>query len=498
MQFHRMPAFQSGQLASAEALNTLLANADFLLWQEAWGLPAFRVAIDTWDGWMRHWGSHLNYAIRTESPAGGSSFQIAIEVPVDSGTWADVISVGGLVHQRTYRGSVSLTGSGLVKGTFYRVRVRKTGTVTLEVNRLFQTGSADRAWTAPASVANGLVWTAAEFNRLRSNIFYLYDLLACGRPPTHATLSMALGNGGLSGSDESRNPSATAWRGFTQLRGADWLAYQIGGRGASRADTSGALLNAGLVRKDETTDPPTLVATSGVGVYYNAFFTTYAWGDDPPLGDINDNLAGTFQVGGYFNGQPMEVLPKLARIGTSTDAVPAAGFPLVGIPREEWVEVRVARHDGNGESYDGAIQLVQAVRGAPDLTGWQAVAPFAHGEYLDGTAGQKLDALVDNLALLRSRIEGFPLLLPAQGPDLYFYHGAGPILRWIGSNVILHWIKGVWPKRGLKEQTLSLGTSGEWAAFDLRGADGLVPGGMYYLSGDTNLCGLEVFEDAED
>lgn len=494
-----MAEFADAQVLSAEAFNVLEANAEAVLSYEAFGMPVFRVTYDSWDGVMIHWSATLGWSIRAVTPAAGS-FVVQIENPFGSGTWQTLATQAGLVDNTTYSGTADLSAvaPALVKGTPYRLRVRPTSS-GIEVNRVFHYGSlpvdqGGYVWTAPGSLTDGTVWDAAAWNALINNLRYLKDLVAGPRAPTRAALGMVASSASLGPPfDARRRPDDTPWRGYFNHRLADNVAYQIGGWPAGPGDTNGGRANLTIVRVDPSTAPPTYGDWGSLGAYYeDPTPGLFAWGDDPPK-FRGANRSGTLWIDGFVTSPPHKVLPFLGSISGATDnSGPPGSSDLTGIPRGEWLEIRLNRHDSS-QVYTLIMEALFSVRGEPDLTGWTALSRLQHGDYVDGTSAV-LANLVANLAELKTRCEGFPHLPVETGYDHYYWYRRGDILRWAGSDVVLHWTRERWPARGLSESTLRLGTSLTGEQFDLRGAGGLVPGGMYYLTGSGEVWGLELLD----
>lgn len=510
MSFTPLPDLQTGQVLSAEALNRLRRNAEYLYALEAFGQPVFRMVpggsnssttTGIWQGVMRHWSANLGYSVRVQGTPGASpSFVIQIEI---ASVWTTVKTQGSLAADTTYEGAIDLTAvAGLTKGSVYPVRVNSTNAI-VEINRLFTYGSLPAAqggyeWQAWGSFADGTVPTAAELNRFANNLNYLHDQLAGPWTPTHAAMGALLSKTDYAdlGDDVDRLPTNSIWTGWVQHR-ADYIAYQIGGRGHDSNALNEHPVSIVLTDPD-TSAPPVTTFANPLGIAYDWFGGNILWGsaNTRPPADPDTDTTGDFLTDPFASGAPLVVRPYLARISTSTDNdLVTPDTPLDSLVKGEWYQIRCMRHDfgaTGSELIDAACQIVYEVGGTPDPTGWTNITAFAHGDYVDGTSSA-LANLKANIDLLKTRIDDYPHLLCPYGDDLYFYR-RGNVLLWGGTNVTLYYVKGRWPNRGLSASSVSLGTETGVGVFDLRSLTGNVIGGYYYLVGDTDLWAFEVLD----
>jgi len=493
-------------------LNRIRINSELVYSLESFGQPAFRVAtaetgadVTVWSGVLRYWGTTLEYRIRVgDTVSGTPSFVIEVEDVPGSGTYTAAVTTSGLVANTTYVGTASLTGLALTKGTVYKVRVRAV-TADLEVCYLATRTSPTYTWTAFASLADGTVWTPAQWAILRNNLLYLYDQLAGAWTPTHADLGSPIATTPYAdlGDDAKRNDPETIWRGWIQHR-ADALAYRLGGWATGPGINSDQPIC--LVYCDpDTSVPPVVTFANPLGIAYDYAFGNLLWGrantrpPSSPGHDANADTTGDFYATAYVSAsQPHTVAPFLAQISTSTDDdLVSPDTPLDSLSKGTWYEIRCMRHEhnsaANADAFSGACQIVYEVQGVPDTADYSPIDAFAHGEYVDGTSSD-LATLVANLTELKTRVDNYPSLLCPIASDLWFYR-RGDVLLWSGNDVTLSYTPGRWPKRGLTASSKSLGSTSGTGVFDLRSLSGHAPGQLYSLSGNS-IWALEVFEEA--
>lgn len=509
-----LPALQTEQVLTAEHLNGLIANAEYLYGLEAFGACVFRMTRGAWSGHMLHWSKWLGWEIRvTELYADPAACSVIIQIDTNrDGTWATtILNQTPIAATGTLTGTFDLSSLGLTKGVVYAVRVIPTN-VAIEVWQLSHHGSLPSAqggyeWqTMSMALANGNVPTAADLGVWRNNLLYLRDQLGGPWTPTQP-LDVANGAGlnqiFLAGAPTthiypaSTDPTYFPWVGYVNHR-SDYLAYRIGGY----VDNASGF-----------TDPhpiDLLYDHRQVGAC-EAF---------PFAADFTDNSQrvrwnGSVWTSSYdgsraTTGQIRYVEDRLAYLPSSTNAVDLAGAgtdktnttwnaasgglvtnTLSHLAKRNWYEIHIARHRwiaGNTPTNNAwaLLNYVFEVQGLPDAqegaNTWAAMTPLAHGDYPDVSAGQTLKKLDDNLVnILKPRIEDYPFLLCSNTPqtDKYFYR-RGDLLLWKGTNVVLYYTKEPIPTAGQTQTLVSLGTTADTAAFDLRSLDMKV-GAYYYL-----------------
>lgn len=479
-----LPAFQTGQILTAEAVNRLLANAEYLYALEAFGAPVFRVvnanAENTanavvWSGYLRYAHRMIKDAIYvdTANVGGTGSYKLQIDT-TGAGGWVDVYQRNTIAAATTYYDEHDITGSptwdALTKGSIYKVRILASY-CKLEILRVFTdtvlpTTKSGYVWQSMPNVSNGQVLTAADWNTYRNNLLYLRDVLAGPWTPvaeeqdTGAMSAVAWDQHGAAG---NRNPPQTVVRGTVQHR-SKYLATRHGG---FPTDTSS--LNGQYSRMTFNGYP---IGTRSI-----------TNGDTKWQGDVEtDGWVGG--QGAAIGSQAKKVEDRVIDLTTSQNADGTANTNLTGLSRGTWYEVRLSRgvKSNDGQPISGSFNYVFQVQGDPDPTGWNALAPVNHGDDVAGGIGSKLDLLQANLNTLKARVDSFPSLVSWDvAKNKYFYHRS-PILLWQGTNVDLYYVRARIPvSAGTVQQKVTLGTSPVPAAYDLRALPDLPFGAYLYV-----------------
>lgn len=475
---------------TAEHLNRLRTNQEYLYSLEAFGAPVFRLGSYTagnaestaWAGYLYHWLRTFRWQIKVisvDTSQGAGTYYFKIQIDWGDHTFAtstaDIMQSSAVVAGTVYNSTGDLTVSpaydglyapGKGKGTVCKVRVQARNCAVeiqyLHTQDTLPAGRGGYDWLTLPALADGTVLSVAQWNVYRNNLLYLRDQLAGALAPTEEDQDLGV-----------IDPEVPApWRGFFQHR-SDSLAYRIGGWPAS--DTN-------------TWSYPVTPAVVVAGTRY-------------PIGQNRSDLA----IGDYYSGEvytdgadrgnwppPHKVEDRVEYL---PDSAARATNPMPALTKGTWYEFQVYRRGTSADIQGGNVQPISLalnhafeVRGVPNPTGWNAIAPFTHGEYPDGSMTSKLQKLGDNLTLLKSRINGYPSLLcsaPTGQGDRYHYR-RGDVLVWSGSGVVLEYIQTPIPVGfGVTRQRVELGSNTGAAYLDLRALTDLPYGAYYVVIGAT-------------